>query len=46
MGRDFAEERERMVAAQIASRDIEDKRLLAAMRKVRDNVDELRSLEP
>ena len=34
MARDFAEERERMVAAQIASRDIKDKRLLAAMRKV------------
>ncbi|MFH1730825.1 MAG: protein-L-isoaspartate(D-aspartate) O-methyltransferase [Planctomycetota bacterium] len=34
MARDFAEERERMIAAQIASRGINDRRLLAAMRKV------------
>lgn len=34
MTRDFAEERERMVAAQIAPRDIKDERLLVAMRKV------------
>ena len=34
MARDFAAERERMVAVQIEPRDIEDARVLAAMRKV------------